>query len=712
MTKKLIPILFLTLIITMGCKDDPPPCLTSLCNGYVHMLPPSGSDMHGRITEDGFGTLPPDTRCEVRNGRPSLPSNLEEVARQMTECKPFKDNSVCACKDVCPMGSDILDPIQNQLEYSNSNVPELESILPSASFKLGKLGFIKKMNNFAKFNSAGEKPTSQELEVALEKAMNGEIVSINGFSDLKELVNHQDYKDTLSKVIRSEQSFRINTLSSMDAYDEFTSEKERNEFLFTNTIKHLKRNQRPIVTFPHPTTLEAQAFLATETKTENGEKVMCLHDPKESFENNSSCKTKVSMKADGSLLFKTPSKPEGRSISQAGIIENQEIDMERMGQLMNAGLSPQEDADWLLAVHSHSKQCRSKMVACSEKSLDENFSRLYQETESVNITLSATSSDGPIKVQVAGPKDQVQAVQGILGQNISPVTLTRISACSAPASPVCVLEKTFGNEKDAKRAMVVWKETGFAPEIVEPAERSIASTNDAPLSSSGLNSDRKNTDVGKLKKGSGEEANSSATGLLRRPITVDGELTYQTCTATIVAPSVVMTSSACLNDRPDATGAHVIFNSQKGTPMTRRIKVNCSRVISMDTKKHLALLQCDGRPGDHFGVTEFSKSDPSPGEKVYTVHHPAGKEKSYTTGKINKVNPGATILRSDVLTEIGSGGSMIYSRSSHKALGMNFGTSENKEESFSVDAATINSFISENSPSLELGRRYPASFNK
>lgn len=708
----LVPILLLLISISMGCKDDPPPCLTTLCDGYVHMLPPSGSDMHGRITEDGFGTLPPEVRCEVKDGKPSLPSNLEEVARQMTECKPFKDNSVCACKDVCPMTGEILSPLSGQLEYKQENVPSLETTLPSASFNLGKLGFIKKMNNFAKFNGSRDRPSPQELESLLSKAMNGEIVEIAGFQNLDQLVNHQEYKDVLMDAIRAEQSFRINTLSSMDAYDEFTTEKDRNEFLFTNTIKHLKRNQRPIVTIPHPTTLEAKAFLATETKTENGEKVMCLHDPAESFQNNKDCKTKVSMKNDGSLVFKTPSKPEGRVVSQAAVIENQEIDMTRMGQLMNAGMSPQEDADWLLAVHSHSKQCRSQMVACSEKSLDENFARLYSDETVEAVTLSASSTDGPINVQMQGPKDQVQAVQAILGNNVSPITLTRISVCDKPVSPLCALEKTFGSEKDAKRSMVVWKETGFAPEIVEPAIRSIASADDAPLTSSGLRSDRKNTDVGRLKKGSGEEANSIATGLLRRPIMKDGNLTYQTCTATIVAPSVVMTSSACLNDKPDANGAHVIFNSQKGTPMTRRIKVNCSRVLSMDTKKHLALLQCDGRPGDHFGVTEFLDSPPSSGDSVYTVHHPAGQEKSYTTGKVGKTNPGASIVRTDLLTGIGSGGSMVYSASTHKAVGMNFGTSENKEESFSIDAATINQFIKDNSPSLELGRRYPASFNQ
>ncbi|TNF27721.1 MAG: hypothetical protein EP319_10800 [Deltaproteobacteria bacterium] len=712
MRNKIIPILFTVLIITVGCKDDPPPCLTSLCDGYVHMLPPSGSDLDGRITNDGFGTLPPEVRCEVKNGKPSLPSNLEEVARQMTECKPFKDNSVCACKDICPMSSEILSPISGQLEYSKANVPSLESTIPNASFNLGKLGFIKKMNNFASFQKDGEKPSAQELQGLLKNIMNGEIAKIPGFESLDELVSHQDYKDVLLEVIRAEQSFRINTLSSMDAYDEFTSEKERNEFLFSNAIKHLNKKQRPIVTFPHPTTLEAQAYLATETKNENGEKVMCLHDPSESFENNRDCKIKLSMKNDGSMLLKTPSKPQGRAISQAGIIENQEMDMERMGPLQNAGISPQEDADWLLAIHAHSKQCRSTMVACSEKSLDENFDRLFPGQPNEAITLSANSSDGPIKVQVEGPKDQVQAIQAILGNDISPITLTRISACSKPATPICVLEKTFGSVKDAKRAMVVWKETGFAPEIVEPASRSIASTDAPPLPSSGIQSHRKNTDVGQLKKGSGEEANSSATGLFRKPITVDGKLTYQTCTATIVSPSVVLTSSACLNDKPDATGAHVIFNSQKGMPMTKRIKVNCSRVLSMDTQNHMVLLQCDGRPGDHFGVTEFASSPPSSGDEVYSIHHPTKKEKSYTTGKIQKVNPGASIIRSDLLTEVGSGGSMIFSRKDHKALGMNFGSSENKKESFSVDAATINKFITENSPGLELGRRYPASFNQ
>ncbi|MCO4794579.1 MAG: trypsin-like peptidase domain-containing protein [Bacteriovoracaceae bacterium] len=677
------------------------------------MLPPNGSPIDGAITSDGFGTLPNQVTCEIRNGKPKLPTNLEDIARQMTQCEPFKDNSICACKDVCPLSNKILGPHQGSLEYSPDNVPNLDFSLNGSDFDLGKLGFIKKMNNFATYSN-GAKPSKEELLPLLKKAMAGELVNIKGFKNLSELVQYQDYKDVLNTTIRKEQNFRLNTLNSLDVYDEFTSEKERNNFLFNQVVKNLKRNQRPIVTFPDPISGDAKAYLASSTKDENGQRIVCLHNPSKSYEDNSQCKNSLTMTQNGQFLLKSNENPEGKLISEAGVAQNQEIDMQRMSELQGAGLSPQEDADYLLAVHAHSKTCKEKMVACQPKSLDENFDRLFSESESSSITLSASpsGSSSSVDAKIEGPKDQVQAVAAILGNSPSPITLNRVLTCNSPVSPLCALEKTFGSKEDAKRAMVVYKETGFVPNIKEPSERNVASDNNSPLPSSGVKSHRKNTDVSNLKDGSGEKLNTTSTGLFRRPKMINGQLEFQTCTATIVAPSVVLTSSACLDDKPDATGAHVLFNSQKGTPMSERIKVNCSRVISMDTKKHLVLLQCDGRPGDHFGVTEFSKDEPNQNEEVYTIHHPKGGEKSFTTGKVTKSTPQASLIRSDLLIDQGSGGSMVFSSTDHKALGMNFGGSPDKKEGFAIDSATIHKFINENSPSLETGRRYPAGFSR
>lgn len=469
--------------------------------------------------------------------------------------------------------------------------------------------------------------------------------------------------------------------------------------------KNLNRKQRPILTFPHPVTGDAHAYLATEIKTQENSKIICLHDPTTDYSRNTDCKTNMTLEHDGSFRLKTPDNQNGRSIAQAGLLANQEIDTQRMAELQSAGLSPQEDADYLLAVHAHAKSCKEKMVACQPKSIKDNFDRLYVDDTAASIVLSSSKSS----VEVRGSKDRVEAVRAIIGNKPSETTLQRISVCN-PISPLCALEQTFGNKNDAMRAMVVYKETGFAPTIVEPTESNLAGKNDPLLPSSHIRSPRVNTDVSKLKPDTGELANSESTGMFRKPKMIDGKLDYQTCTATLVAPSVVLVSSACLDDKPDATGAHVLFNSQKGTSMSERIKVNCSRVLSLDSKKHLALLQCDGRPGDHFGVTQFSERTPLEKEEVYTVHHPKGDEKSYTTGQVTRHSPEASLVRSNLLIAEGSGGSMVYSAVTHKALGMNFGGSPDRKEGFGVDAKAINEFIQENVPSLETGRRYPAAF--
>lgn len=78
------------------------------------------------------------------------------------------------------------------------------------------------------------------------------------------------------------------------------------------------------------------------------------------------------------------------------------------------------------------------------------------------------------------------------------------------------------------------------------------------------------------------------------------------CSGFLIAPDVVMTNHHCVPDAAHAVG--VVVNFQFETQWRQADVVSCQRFIGADAALDYALVGCEGRPGDRFGMLDLDDS--------------------------------------------------------------------------------------------------------
>lgn len=212
-----------------------------------------------------------------------------------------------------------------------------------------------------------------------------------------------------------------------------------------------------------------------------------------------------------------------------------------------------------------------------------------------------------------------------------------------------------------------------------------------------------------LPAGSAERANASAVAYLAIP--AEGTR----CTGFLIAPDVIMTNNHCIPRAASAQGVRAYFHREQSAPSDAG--VDCSTFLGNDATLDFALLQCAGSPGDSYGVVELDAATVAASAQVYVIHQNCDyyadpgcdPTKKYSPGKITSTSGE---LGHDADTLGGSSGSPVFSRTTHKVVGLHhvgLGSDGNGRgtQNRAVPMRTIKPVLEQRYPGLVLGPRAP-----
>ncbi|MEO1015158.1 MAG: trypsin-like peptidase domain-containing protein [Pseudomonadota bacterium] len=154
----------------------------------------------------------------------------------------------------------------------------------------------------------------------------------------------------------------------------------------------------------------------------------------------------------------------------------------------------------------------------------------------------------------------------------------------------------------------------------------------------------------------------------------------RTCTASIIAPDLILTNHHCIPGDPKygpITGLNLVMGFYDGADETTVVRyvVDPSPV---ETNKDLdyAILRVEGRPSDRFGAVRILAEDPTPGASLMVFHHPLGRPKHVT--RSNCRVPRSFTFTSDRIahscdTLPGSSGAPVFAELGRGVLGLHYG---------------------------------------
>ena len=183
----------------------------------------------------------------------------------------------------------------------------------------------------------------------------------------------------------------------------------------------------------------------------------------------------------------------------------------------------------------------------------------------------------------------------------------------------------------------------------------------------------------------------------------------QWCTATLIAPDAVLTASECLADA-GAAGVTVSFRRETGIPEAEWREHRCERLLHIDEAFGFAVLGCDGRPGETFGVAGLRRGHLALDSAVYLVQQacdyyaesPCEPSKRVAEGDV--VGVGAA-FQYDADALEGALGGPVYSKREHEVVGIHRGGGPAGRANLGAAAVELLPLIEEALPELSLGRR-------
>ena len=212
-----------------------------------------------------------------------------------------------------------------------------------------------------------------------------------------------------------------------------------------------------------------------------------------------------------------------------------------------------------------------------------------------------------------------------------------------------------------------------------------------------------------LPAGSAERANASAVAHLDIP--AEGVR----CTGFLITNDVLMTNEHCLPAATSAQGARAYFRYEQGAPNDPGVV--CDTLLGRDAELDFALLSCVGSPGDRYGVVELDAGRAQAGAPIYMIHQNCDYYTDPSCDPTKKYSPGAiTAMRSDIGHDAdtlgGSSGSPLFSRTTHRVIGLHHVGSGNDgngrgSENGAVPMSSIVPVLRERYPGLLLGPRAP-----
>ena len=114
------------------------------------------------------------------------------------------------------------------------------------------------------------------------------------------------------------------------------------------------------------------------------------------------------------------------------------------------------------------------------------------------------------------------------------------------------------------------------------------------------------------------------------------------CSGFLIAADVVMTNHHCVPDAASAAG--VVVNFLFETEWRAADPVRCERFLGADQALDFALLGCEGRPGERFGVLELDEGALSTGTAIAMLHQQCDWTTTPDCEPTKKLSPG-TVTR-------------------------------------------------------------------
>ena len=143
------------------------------------------------------------------------------------------------------------------------------------------------------------------------------------------------------------------------------------------------------------------------------------------------------------------------------------------------------------------------------------------------------------------------------------------------------------------------------------------------------------------------------------------------CSATMITPHHAMLNYHCFTNRRQRKFGNktLTFNYEDGMPRNQMRKYSCNKVIMVRPDLDMAIIECEGAPGNTFGFAELERGQPARGTKSFTVHHPSGGTKKYSEGTYYPYNNHTAGMTQIIIP--GSSGSSTYDANSGKMIMLN-----------------------------------------
>ena len=143
------------------------------------------------------------------------------------------------------------------------------------------------------------------------------------------------------------------------------------------------------------------------------------------------------------------------------------------------------------------------------------------------------------------------------------------------------------------------------------------------------------------------------------------------CTGFLISENILMTNHHCIPTSLDARGVSVLFTGLDGKQET----IDCSTFVGNDQKLDFALLECEGSPGEIYGVAELAQEIPSEGDKIFVIQQncdfylkgPCDPTQKISMGLVKKVEDE---IFHDADTLGGSSGSPVFNQDTKKVVGL------------------------------------------
>lgn len=187
------------------------------------------------------------------------------------------------------------------------------------------------------------------------------------------------------------------------------------------------------------------------------------------------------------------------------------------------------------------------------------------------------------------------------------------------------------------------------------------------------------------------------------------------CTAALVAPAAVITAADCVTEREALRGATVSFRRETGIPEASWRSFACDRRLAIDPELGFAVVGCEGRPGDTFGVAELvGDRHLAADTDVYLVQQACNYVDDDGCEPTKRLSEG-TVLRTpqlgfdhDADALEGALGGPLFARRGHGLVGVHQGGSADGRTNRGVEATAIRQRLEALLPELELGAQRSA----